>query len=230
MIDGASERSTVIEVRAHDIPGLLYAVATVLTTLGVSVVSARVQTLGADAVDVFYLQTAAGTPLSPARARASPPRSATPWLNPRHHLLTTHLGRAPVDRCGRPRVRDPSAACHRLLESTRPGSAVPGGQRRDRPRIRPAGPDQKATHPPCRAGTAVPAAWNSRRRVDRQHRSSFTTIRWVTSAAGDTAGPTPNGSVHTAAVPPLGRSMEPSHGWEKNHAAVRGRTTPARAD
>jgi multidrug efflux pump subunit AcrA (membrane-fusion protein) len=32
-----------------------------LTTLGVSVVSARVQTLGADAVDVFYVQTVAGT-------------------------------------------------------------------------------------------------------------------------------------------------------------------------
>jgi [protein-PII] uridylyltransferase len=68
VIDGASERSTVIEVRAHDTPGLLHTVASALTTLGVSVVSARVQTLGADAVDVFYLQTAAGTPLTPARA------------------------------------------------------------------------------------------------------------------------------------------------------------------
>jgi len=69
VIDGASNSSTVIEVRAHDMPGLLYAVASVLTTLGVSVTSARVHTLGADAVDVFYMQAADGTPLSPATAR-----------------------------------------------------------------------------------------------------------------------------------------------------------------
>jgi [protein-PII] uridylyltransferase len=59
----------VIEVRAHDMPGLLYAVASVLTDLGISVTSARVHTLGADAVDVFYLQAADGSPLSPAKAR-----------------------------------------------------------------------------------------------------------------------------------------------------------------
>ena len=69
VIDGASESSSVIEIRAHDIPGLLYTVASALTTLGVSVVSARVQTLGADAVDVFHVQTAAGSRLSPTRAR-----------------------------------------------------------------------------------------------------------------------------------------------------------------
>jgi [protein-PII] uridylyltransferase len=67
--DGASDASSVIEVRAHDTPGLLYSVSSALTTLGVSVVSARVHTLGADAVDVFYLQSADGSPLSPARAR-----------------------------------------------------------------------------------------------------------------------------------------------------------------
>ncbi len=58
-----------LEVRAHDMPGLLYAVASALTTLGISVVSARVHTLGADAVDVFYVQAADGSALSPARAR-----------------------------------------------------------------------------------------------------------------------------------------------------------------
>jgi [protein-PII] uridylyltransferase len=35
----------------------------------VSVTSARVHTLGADAVDVFYIQSADHTALSPARAR-----------------------------------------------------------------------------------------------------------------------------------------------------------------
>lgn len=69
VIDGASESSSVLEVRAHDTPGLLYSVANVLTTLGVNVTSARVHTLGADAVDVFYVQSGDGIPLSPARGR-----------------------------------------------------------------------------------------------------------------------------------------------------------------
>ncbi|HEY4994473.1 MAG TPA: [protein-PII] uridylyltransferase [Nakamurella sp.] len=69
VIDGASESSSVLEVRAHDLPGMLYTVSSALTTLDVSVVSARVHTLGADAVDVFYVQAADGSPLSPARAR-----------------------------------------------------------------------------------------------------------------------------------------------------------------
>ena len=50
-----------LEVRAHDMPGLLYSVASALTTLGVSVISARVHTLGAEAVDVFYVQAADGS-------------------------------------------------------------------------------------------------------------------------------------------------------------------------
>jgi [protein-PII] uridylyltransferase len=69
VVDGASQAASVIEVRAHDTPGLLYAVANALTTLGVNVTSARVHTLGADAVDVFYLQAGDGSPLSPARGR-----------------------------------------------------------------------------------------------------------------------------------------------------------------
>jgi len=69
IVEAASVTSTVIEVRAHDVPGLLYKVASVLTDSGASVVSARVDTLGADAVDVFYLQTPDGAPLPAARAR-----------------------------------------------------------------------------------------------------------------------------------------------------------------
>jgi len=69
VVDGASETSSVLEVRAHDTPGLLYAVSSALTTLGVSVQSARVHTVGAEAVDVFYVQSADGAPLSPARGR-----------------------------------------------------------------------------------------------------------------------------------------------------------------
>ena len=69
VVDGASESSAVLEVRAHDVPGLLYSVASALTALGISVVSARVHTMGADVVDVFYVQDADGSRLSPARAR-----------------------------------------------------------------------------------------------------------------------------------------------------------------
>ncbi|HEY5878181.1 MAG TPA: [protein-PII] uridylyltransferase [Nakamurella sp.] len=69
LVQDASVASTVLEVRAHDLPGLLYKVASVLADSGVSVVSARVDTLGADAVDVFYLQTPDGAPLPAARAR-----------------------------------------------------------------------------------------------------------------------------------------------------------------
>jgi [protein-PII] uridylyltransferase len=69
VIDKASASATVFEVRAHDLPGLLYRVSSVLTTAGVDVVSARVDTLGADAVDVFYVQTPDGAPLSGAAAR-----------------------------------------------------------------------------------------------------------------------------------------------------------------
>jgi [protein-PII] uridylyltransferase len=68
VIENASASATVFEVRAHDLPGLLYKVSSVLTGAGVSVVSARVDTLGADAVDVFYGQTPEGSPLSPTRA------------------------------------------------------------------------------------------------------------------------------------------------------------------
>jgi len=69
MAGEASASATVFEVRAHDLPGLLYRVSSVLTTAGVDVVSARVDTLGADAVDVFYVQTPDGAPLSGAAAR-----------------------------------------------------------------------------------------------------------------------------------------------------------------
>lgn len=69
VVDGASESAAVLEVRAHDAPGLLYAVASALTALGVSVLSARVHTMGAEVVDVFYVQDGERTPLSPAAAR-----------------------------------------------------------------------------------------------------------------------------------------------------------------
>jgi [protein-PII] uridylyltransferase len=63
VVPGASETATVLEVRAGDRPGLLYRLGRALALMGVSIRAARVVTLGAEAVDVFYLQDAAGLPL-----------------------------------------------------------------------------------------------------------------------------------------------------------------------
>lgn len=56
VIPEASARATVIEVRAHDRPGLLYMVATAISRAEVSITAAQVATLGSDIVDVFYLE------------------------------------------------------------------------------------------------------------------------------------------------------------------------------
>jgi [protein-PII] uridylyltransferase len=68
IIGGASERATVLEVRAHDTPGLLYSVGIALAEQGVDVTSARVHTHGAEAVDIFYLVDAGGGQLDRRRA------------------------------------------------------------------------------------------------------------------------------------------------------------------
>jgi [protein-PII] uridylyltransferase len=69
VIEAASATATVLEVRAGDRPGLLYRLGRALALMGVNIRGARVVTLGADAVDVFYLQDAAGDPLSDLAAR-----------------------------------------------------------------------------------------------------------------------------------------------------------------
>ncbi|MFE9451130.1 [protein-PII] uridylyltransferase [Streptomyces sp. NPDC006739] len=66
----ASRHATVIEVRAQDAPGLLFRIGAALEKAGVRVRSAHVSTLGANAVDAFYVTGAAGTPL-PGQEAAS---------------------------------------------------------------------------------------------------------------------------------------------------------------
>lgn len=51
----ASDRALVLEVRAHDAPGLLHTVAAAISSTGLSIDAAQVATLGSDVVDVFYL-------------------------------------------------------------------------------------------------------------------------------------------------------------------------------
>ncbi|MER7494022.1 [protein-PII] uridylyltransferase [Streptomyces pharetrae] len=66
----ASRHATVIEVRAQDAPGLLFRIGRALEDAGVRVRSAHVSTLGANAVDAFYVTQAQGTPLPGAEAAA----------------------------------------------------------------------------------------------------------------------------------------------------------------
>ncbi|WP_098011071.1 [protein-PII] uridylyltransferase [Streptomyces sp. sk226] len=63
-----SRRATVIEVRAQDAPGLLHRIGRALEESAVRVRSAHVSTLGANAVDAFYVTGADGEPLPPGRA------------------------------------------------------------------------------------------------------------------------------------------------------------------
>lgn len=64
----ASTQSTVLEVRTADRPGVLYVVCAALAELDIAVRSAHVDTLGPQAVDVFYLQEAHAGVLSDQRA------------------------------------------------------------------------------------------------------------------------------------------------------------------
>lgn len=63
-----SRRATVIEVRAQDAPGLLHRIGRALEQSAVRVRSAHVSTLGANAVDAFYVTGTDGEQLSPDRA------------------------------------------------------------------------------------------------------------------------------------------------------------------
>ncbi|WP_380285259.1 [protein-PII] uridylyltransferase [Kitasatospora purpeofusca] len=64
----ASASATVLEVRAHDAPGLLHRIGRALDGAGVRVRTAHVSTLGAEAVDAFYLTDEVGRPLCARRA------------------------------------------------------------------------------------------------------------------------------------------------------------------
>ncbi|MGW0416424.1 HD domain-containing protein, partial [Streptomyces collinus] len=59
----ASHHATVIEVRTQDAPGLLFRIGMALEKAGVRVRSMHVSTLGANAVDAFYVTTGTGAPL-----------------------------------------------------------------------------------------------------------------------------------------------------------------------
>jgi [protein-PII] uridylyltransferase len=70
VVDGASAQATVIEVRAHDRPGLLHRIGQALADHGADVRAARVSTLGSEVVDVFYVVGPDRDPLSSTHADA----------------------------------------------------------------------------------------------------------------------------------------------------------------
>ena len=118
LVAGASDTSTVLEVRAHDRPALLHRIGTALADGGVDVRSARVSTLGSEAVDVFYVVGADGGPLPPP-ASAGPhrgrPSSASltarrPRRSPRgRHRRVKRQGAAAAVSCWVPESRDLAA-------------------------------------------------------------------------------------------------------------------------
>jgi [protein-PII] uridylyltransferase len=60
----------IVEVRAGDRAGLLYRLTAAISREGLDVTSARIETLGADAVDCFYVCNPSGSPVDPEqRAR-----------------------------------------------------------------------------------------------------------------------------------------------------------------
>ena len=67
----ASAQATVLEVRTTDRPGVVHLVCSALARLDVAVRSAHVDTLGPQAVDVFYLQESSAGVLSDQRAAAA---------------------------------------------------------------------------------------------------------------------------------------------------------------
>jgi [protein-PII] uridylyltransferase len=60
-IDNAtSDRATIVEVYAHDRPGLLYDITRHLSSLGLNIILTKITTEGEQAADVFYFVDEAG--------------------------------------------------------------------------------------------------------------------------------------------------------------------------
>lgn len=64
IVQEASRSATVVEVRAHDRPGTLYRLTRALTMAGADIVSAHLESRGANVVDTFYVTGRDGLPLS----------------------------------------------------------------------------------------------------------------------------------------------------------------------
>jgi [protein-PII] uridylyltransferase len=61
--------ATVLEVRMHDRPGIIYSVAKSISRFGFDIKAVVISTLGAEAYDTLYISTTTGEPLSDERAK-----------------------------------------------------------------------------------------------------------------------------------------------------------------
>ena len=68
-INDVATQATVIEVRMHDKPGVLYNVSRAISKFGVDIRAAIVATLGAEAFDTLYVTDAQGMALSEEKAK-----------------------------------------------------------------------------------------------------------------------------------------------------------------
>ena len=68
-------RSTLLEVRAPDKVGILHNIAKTIADVGLDIRHARVQTLGNEVVDTFYVRTSAGEKLTDPAHRAEVERA-----------------------------------------------------------------------------------------------------------------------------------------------------------
>ena len=68
VLQDASAHSTVIEVRAGDVLGLLYAITAAMSELDLDIHVAKIDTLGERVVDVFYVRTSWGSKLGDDQA------------------------------------------------------------------------------------------------------------------------------------------------------------------
>ena len=68
--DAASSNSTLLEVRAPDKVGILHNITKTIADMGLDIRHARVQTIGNEVVDTFYVRTSAGGKMSDPMHRA----------------------------------------------------------------------------------------------------------------------------------------------------------------
>jgi [protein-PII] uridylyltransferase len=76
----ASTVATVFEVSCPDSVGVLYQITSAFTELGLDIVSARVQTIGSDVVDAFYLRDGSGAKITDATRLAEIESSVLRWV------------------------------------------------------------------------------------------------------------------------------------------------------
>lgn len=70
VVRGTGGTSGVVEVRAHDAPGLLYRVTRAVAAADVDITGAKISTLGSDAVDAFFVRHPDGNILTEERLAA----------------------------------------------------------------------------------------------------------------------------------------------------------------